>query len=189
MTTLSKIMTQSGRLVAPAGPAPEDLSIKDIAYSLAGINRFTGHARPRYNVAEHSVYVSAYAQLMKRGHSVIAALWGLLHDASEAYMSDISRPLKQHPQLEGYRVLEAGVQGIVQYRFLPRLCTAEENALVHEADAALCVLELEELLPPSTVTLLSCWSPEEAELRFLKRYYELCAALQKDYPDWKAVME
>jgi hypothetical protein len=83
----SAIRTHTGRLVDLANPAVAQIDMRDIAHALANINRFTGHTSRPYSVAEHCV----------RGSYVIAprlALEFLLHDATEAYVGDVSKPLK-----------------------------------------------------------------------------------------------
>lgn len=67
-------------------------NISEIAYSLAQINRFTGHAKRPYSVAEHSVLVATIAE--SEGASTSAQLAALLHDAHEAYTGDVSSPAK-----------------------------------------------------------------------------------------------
>lgn len=83
------IQTFTGKRVVPTNVGTDDVEIRDIAHSLSLINRFTGHTPKPYSVAQHSFLVSCLCPKEFR-------LWGLLHDAPEAYISDISRPLKLH---------------------------------------------------------------------------------------------
>lgn len=78
----------SGHVFDFADPREEHVCIEDIAWSLAQTLRFNGHTRHAYSVASHSIGVS---------HLVPAddALEGLLHDAAEAYVGDVVRPLKK----------------------------------------------------------------------------------------------
>ncbi len=69
-------------------PKPEDICIEDIAHSLSHICRYGGHCHRFYSVGEHSITCCDRV----RGLSV--PLWGLLHDAAEAYIGDICKPLK-----------------------------------------------------------------------------------------------
>lgn len=85
------IQTYRGRQFFPLRPRVEDLDIEDIAHALSLQCRFNGHCRVFYCVAEHSVHVCRLLQA--QGHDAMA-LWGLLHDAAEAYLSDLPRPLK-----------------------------------------------------------------------------------------------
>jgi uncharacterized protein len=82
------IQTYTGRRVYPLDPSPEDIDIADIAHALSNVCRFTGHVREFYSVAQHSVIVSECVPAP-------FALLGLMHDAPEAYIGDISRPLKK----------------------------------------------------------------------------------------------
>lgn len=81
------IQTFLGKPFWPLSPRPEDIDIRDIAHALAMTCRFTGHSQKFYSVAEHSVRVSRIVPAQ-------FALHGLLHDASEAYLCDLSRPIK-----------------------------------------------------------------------------------------------
>lgn len=82
------IFTASGKRYFPTSPRPEDVDIQDIAHALSRINRYTGHTRVAVSVAQHSVLCARLA------HAEIA-LEALMHDAAEAYIGDISRPVKQ----------------------------------------------------------------------------------------------
>lgn len=82
--------TASGRVVYAFSPNVDEIDIEDIALSLAKQCRFAGHVRRNvwhYSVAQHSVHVS-YACHPEH------ALIGLLHDAAEAYIQDLIRPVK-----------------------------------------------------------------------------------------------
>src|ERR1017187_2988058 len=110
--------------------------VEDIAHALAHRCRFGGHASKFYSVAEHSVHVS---QLYLPEH----ALWGLLHDASEAYLVDLPRPLKLLPEFAPYREAECQLQRAVAVRFgLPPY----QPASVTEADDTMLWIEAHSLL-------------------------------------------
>lgn len=168
------ITTYTGRRFYPLDPNPADVCIEDIAHALAMICRFNGHVREFYSVAEHSVHVS---RIVPPEY----ALAGLLHDASEAYIADVSRPVKHTGTMAPYRRMESKLMramadkfGFMQYDFgaLP----------IKIADNAMLALEARTLLPydpwmddlpaPADVTL-GLWSPERAERAFLERYAEL----------------
>lgn len=101
------IQTYTGKLFTPYDPNPDDIDINDIAHSLSLINRFNGHTKIPYSVAEHSLWVSRHC----KSNSV--ALLGLLHDASEAYLGDIARPLKTYE----YRAAERWLQECILRKF------------------------------------------------------------------------
>src|SRR6266496_3875421 len=85
-----EIILASGKWFNVFNPKPEDVDIRDIAHALSNQCRFTGHTKEFYSVAQHSVLVSTFC-------APEDAAWGLLHDASEAYLSDIASPVKKHP--------------------------------------------------------------------------------------------
>ena len=168
------ISTFSGLPFWPCDPQPEDVRIEDIAHALSQLCRFAGHTRSFYSVAQHSVLVSLLCDPPD-------ALWGLLHDASEAYLCDLARPVKHTPHLDGYRLLEAHVQAVVARRFgLP----AEMPASVKAADGVLLRVEQRDLMTmpagwvpqgqlPWQVQRLVPMAPAEAKQRFLWRFEEL----------------
>ena len=120
------INTFSGLRFWPLNPDPEKILIGDIVHALAHQCRFGGHASRVYSVAEHSVHISRLCPPE-------VALWGLLHDASQAYLVDLPRPLKQLPEFAAYREAERRLQRMIAVRFgLP----PEQPASVTEADDA-----------------------------------------------------
>lgn len=86
------IETYTGKFVNPLNLKPEDIEIADIIHALSLICRFNGHCRRFYSVAEHSLRVAGV--IYHEPHTDKDFLAGLLHDASEAYLSDITRPVK-----------------------------------------------------------------------------------------------
>ncbi|MBA1147393.1 phosphohydrolase [Ectothiorhodospiraceae bacterium WFHF3C12] len=101
-------LTYTGRRFYPWDPRPEDIDILDIAHHLACLNRFNGALARPYSVAQHSVVV---ARAVPAEHQ----LTGLLHDATEAYVGDMVRPVKR--DLHAYQLLEARVWDAVAARF------------------------------------------------------------------------
>ena len=86
--------TFTGRKFHFTNPQPEEISIVDIAHHLSLLCRFTGACNRFYSVCEHSIRVAA---LLPEN----CQLAGLLHDAAEAYINDISRPVKYSHNLDG----------------------------------------------------------------------------------------
>src|SRR5258708_302056 len=81
------MQTYTGRAYWPADPRAEDVCIEDIAHALSLLCRYTGHCKRFYSVAEHSILIS---QVVPPEY----AFFGLMHDAQEAYINDLARPIK-----------------------------------------------------------------------------------------------
>lgn len=132
------IMTYSGRQFYPLSPRIEDISILDIAHALSNICRFTGHVREFYSVGEHSLRAAQQApQYLK--------LAVLLHDASEAYLNDLSRPVKHSAALVGYRAAEKHLQDMIGLKFGVEFT----DPLIHEIDNRMLMTERRDLMPAS----------------------------------------
>lgn len=168
------IETYSGRRFYILDPRPIDVSIDDISHALSLIARFTGHTREFYSVAQHSVLVS-------RTCDAKDALWGLLHDGSEAYLSDVSTPLKHSSEMARYRTAERHVQAAVAEHFK---LSPKEPESVKLADKRLLVTEKRDLMAPSPdweafaeieplPGKIFPWSHQRAKAEFLERFYEL----------------
>lgn len=134
---MSFIITHSGRRVEILNPKPEDIVIEDIVYHLAHINRFTGGVG-NYSVAQHSIHVMGLVPQHLR-------LRALLHDAAEAYVGDLSAPLKELCLV--YREIEKRFERVIEERFcLP----PDPEGLVKQADTVMLATERRDLLPPHT---------------------------------------
>lgn len=132
------ILTVSGLSFDLLTPYADLIKIEDIAHALSHICRFTGHTRGFYSVAEHSVHVSNLVPPE-------FALEALLHDATEAYIGDVSSPLKA--LLPDYRAIEAKLDAAVRIRFdLPQ----EQSPIVKHADLRMLATERADLMPFST---------------------------------------
>lgn len=134
------IQTFTGRAFYPLDPRPEEICFADISHALSHLCRYGGHSRHFYSVAEHSSNLCEYF-LSRREREL--ARWALLHDASEAYLVDVPRPLK--PSLPAYRVHEARLMSAICARFgLPD----EEPEAVREADRRILTDEARALMAP-----------------------------------------
>ncbi len=165
------IQTWSGGRFHPFAPDPAEVRVADIAHALSLLCRFNGHCRAFYSVAEHAVRVS-------RAVPPEHALAALLHDAAEAYVSDVPRPVRR--RVPDFDAVEARILAVILERFglPPRLPDA-----VRAADDALLATELRDLMapPPEPWALraeplpgrIEPWSPAEAERAFLARFAEL----------------
>ncbi len=102
------IQTYTGKKFYPLDPRPEDVCIEDIAHALSLICRYNGHSRVFYSVAEHS-YRMSLAEI--RGNPK----WFLMHDAAEAFLSDVPRPIK--PMLPEFAQIEKSILKVIGEKF------------------------------------------------------------------------
>jgi 5'-deoxynucleotidase YfbR-like HD superfamily hydrolase len=167
------IQTHSGVRFSPLEPIPETILIQDIAHALSMQCRFSGHVNSFYSVAQHSVGVSYVCDAQD-------ALWGLLHDATEAYLIDVPSPLKRSGKFQEFVKIEATMQTAICKRFG---LEDKEPPSVKKADKLMVVTEARDLMSP----LRSDWnnvceplpfqivplSQPEAKALFLKRYFQL----------------
>lgn len=166
------MQTYTGRLIDLSRFSDEDVRLPDIAHALSVINRFTGHSKVPYSVAQHSVMVS---RLTPDEH----ALCGLLHDASEAYLGDVATPLKN--MLPGYRELEEHVQRTIARVFRtpwpmpPEVKEADLRALMAEKrDLVSCAHDWGIDVDPQCGPVNPC-SWDQAKKLFENRFRELVA--------------
>lgn len=163
-----------GILVNPLALRPDDVHIEDIAHGLANEARFAGHTRERYSVAEHCVRVS---WVVPRE----LALRALLHDASEAYLKDIPRPIKKTPVFGAYRAAELAAEHSIATKFSSG--DWNDQPLIKLADMRLCSTEARDLTkrPQGAVqeplpfhgVIIRPWSSEDARAMYLRRYSDL----------------
>lgn len=136
----------SGRMVHVLSLTPEEVEPSDLAHHLALYNRWTGGTNEPISVAQHSMLVADW--LARFG--VRLELLGLLHDAAEAYMGDICRPIKAAFSMVSPGVvekLEAQIDGAICGRFKLAPPSDEEAALVKAADQVVTATEARDLLP------------------------------------------
>ena len=125
-------------------PQPVDVTIEDIAHALSMLCRFGGHVDEFYSVAQHSVLVSlVVARFQPDNHALHRA--ALLHDASEAYLIDLPRPIKRDPTMYGYRAAEERLAAVTE-AWLRLPLGAFEWPAVKRVDAALLMTEARDLL-------------------------------------------
>jgi 5'-deoxynucleotidase YfbR-like HD superfamily hydrolase len=137
------IQTWTGKKVPLLEMTAEHVDVLDVAHALSREPRFNGHTKGwhPYSVAQHSVYVS-------RSCSFPNKLWGLLHDASEAYVKDLPRPIKQWFRWNGftaYDEIESRVMKAVSEKFGLPWPEPEE---VKKADLYVMVAEARDLMSP-----------------------------------------
>lgn len=102
------IQTYTGKAFNLSYITADQFDIVDIAHALSNLCRYTGHTKEFYSVAQHCVH--AYDIAPKRLKKT-----ALLHEVSEAYLGDISSPLKA--LLPDYRRLEDRIMLHASFKF------------------------------------------------------------------------
>lgn len=167
------ILTRSGNYFDFLTPSQESIVITDIAHALAHICRFNGHTKRFYSVAQHSVLVS---EIVPFEHALAA----LLHDAAEAYVGDVTRPLKQ--LIPDYKTIEKRVEHAISRKFsIPVV----QNPSIKHADLVLLATEQRDLMAahddqwaliagiePLAMTIKPM-DPDRAYTAFMLRFREL----------------
>ena len=136
------ITTYTRRHFDPVNPEPADMDIKDIAHALSMICRGNGHVSSFWSVGEHCILCAKEAAA--KGYANRLVLAALLHDASECYMSDVPRPLKQN--MKQYKEQENHLLDVLYTKFLGTPLSEEEEKLIKEIDNALLWYDLKYLL-------------------------------------------
>ena len=185
----ASISTYLGVEFFPLAPRFEDIYVEDLAHHLANTNRYAGACTLPYSVAQHSVHVAEWlaenvgmaplgdAERDTAEEDIVK--WGLLHDASEAYVSDICGPIK--PFIVGYKEIENQLLVAVAQRFgLPW----PAHSFVKYADKAVFASERRQVMPqadwwvlhedhPDAGMEIVPWHWFEAKERFLLKFEEL----------------
>lgn len=136
------ITTYSGAHFVPTKPEIGKIHIKDIAHALSMICRGNGHVKTFFSVGQHCIHCALEAEA--RGFSNRIILACLLHDASEAYMSDVPRPFKQY--LPQYKQLETQLLSVIYEKYLGSSLCDEEHRIVKKIDDDMLYYDLSELL-------------------------------------------
>lgn len=185
--------TFTGRKWHFNNPLPEDVDIKDIAHALSMICRFGGHCREFYSVAQHSCWVASSLGIHFQPtegefskEQLQCILWGLMHDATEAYVGDMVRPIKLG--MPDYRALEGLTEEVIIKRF-DLVVTPDTRKLVKHFDDVQLMTERRDLvnhcghdwspLAEPMEMKLRPLSPERAELHFLKMFEAFTRDLQE----------
>ena len=119
--------------MTPLEPRQEQIFIEDIAHALSLMTRANGHFPDFYSVAQHCIACYQEAKARKYTNKVMLAC--LLHDASEAYIADITRPIKHY--LSEYLTIEERLQSCIYQKYLQCTITNEEMEQIAMVDDAL----------------------------------------------------
>ena len=142
------MLTATGATVDLRNPQAASISTLDIAHSLALTNRFTGHTARPYSVAEHSLLVE---EIMCREFGPMppsALLAALVHDAHEAYVGDISTPLKQALPSWALEDVERRLWLAVQHHFHTHAASRDYASIIKRCDLMALAMERRDLMPP-----------------------------------------
>lgn len=174
------IQTYLGKKFYPFYPTEDSIEIEDIAHALSNSCRYTGHCKEFYSVSEHSVLVS---YILPKNLQLI----GLLHDASEAYISDISSPVKQF--LEFYKKTEEKIQNKIFQKYNCKFSSLDWSKVML-ADLSVLCKEKSILMKngfdwglsktPIADVKIMCLSPREAKEIFLSRFNQLIEERNED---------
>lgn len=209
------IETYTGSLFYPLDPRDDEIDIRDIAHSLSLQCRFNGHCSEFYSVAQHSLLVVKHLESqdltlsttgkdkkkqrffsanVKCSDIDVLLLRALLHDAAEAYICDVPRPLKimlsavqeadklnTHAIYKKYNCTIDYILKWFHYNF-DNLGDLEISEMIKQADNAILAAEVRDLglqkhekwcdFEPSPVAVIPM-SPKQAEQAFLDKFYEL----------------
>lgn len=161
----------------PLDSRPEEILLEDIAHALSLLCRGNGHVKHFFSVAQHSIHCALEAKT--RGFSEKVQLALLLHDASEAYLSDITRPVKA--MLTEYLQVEEKLQGEIYDKFGVQSLTKEEIEQVNLVDDAMLNYEMIHLMdgkPVNELELVGSYDLDFQDMgqvrdRFLALFAEL----------------
>lgn len=172
------IFTYTRKFFNPLEPKVEDISIIDIAHALSLLTRGNGHIQHFYSVAQHSL--NCFYEAKESGLNKKVQLACLLHDASEAYLSDIIIPVKK--RLFEYQHYEKKIQDVIWLALGDADLSDHEIQLVHEIDDAMLYYEFECLhdtygikKPPpiKAIPNFQLLNMKDVESIFVKEYYNL----------------
>lgn len=147
------IQTFTGKRFSVVDPSPDDVDIIDIAHALSMQCRFAGHVRWHYSVGQHSILVARVVERFQPDNRRLH-LAALLHDASEAYLVDVPRPIKRLPDFVVYRDMEKRCEWAIREHF-GLTCEVPDMLAIKAADEMLLRTECRDLMGP----LHPDWTP------------------------------
>jgi len=172
--------TFTGNKFYPLDPKVDEIFIEDIAHALSVLCRFGGHCLQFYSVAQHCV-IGADELYETYGLDKELAFNFLMHDASEAYLNDLIRPLKRASDLgKLYRVIEERLEFVLASKFK---LTYPYSVVVKNMDSRMLLTEKRDLVRnfseawkeedegfvPLDVKITP-WTPAQSETTFLERF-------------------
>ncbi len=180
-----KITTYSKIHISVMEPKEEEILAEDIAHALSMMTRANGHYPEFYSVAQHSM--DCYHEALARNYTKRVCVACLLHDASEAYLSDVSRPVKKNMTM--YLQIEAQLQDLIYRKFLGNLPDESELELIKNVDDACLYYEFEHFMGERVMVLepIMISSPNyqervrsEVEQEFLRCFQNAMEEMEKE---------
>lgn len=186
---MSWISTWTGRQIYPLDPKPDQICLEDIAHGLSHKCRYNGQSL-FYTVAEHSVHLADWC--LRNGDRRLA-LYALLHDAAEAYLPDVTAPIK--PLFPEFGEREDKMLEVIFEALGVPVVIGDLNArILKDADRRICLNERDTVLPNHRPEVrwpvdglirlhgveIHCWPPDEAYDNFMACYEELTRAESED---------
>lgn len=174
------IQTHSGERFYPFDPRKEEIILDDIVHALSLICRFVGHCSNFYSVAQHSVLVSQKC-------TPEYMLEGLLHDAAEAYISDIAHPIKRNVLYKPIIGIEDDILNVIYEKFGVNV-SIKSTKSVKLIDKRMLYTEKRDLMAVNIVwgkdgvvneyepyddLKIKAWDSEASQLRFYQLFNEL----------------
>lgn len=169
------LVTATGHQFPLLNPQPSDVRLADIAQALGRIQRFNGHTRLPYTVAEHSVLVALI--LREAGHGASLQLAGLFHDAAEAYIGDMPTPIKWALDAiqpysgvvpigtKAWDELEERIEDVIRTAYGLPVLTLPDQYTIKLADAIALSTEGRDLLSPAIQWFNKKPAPHELSLQ------------------------
>lgn len=164
------MQTYSGKQFFALDPLPEDIEIIDIASGLSKATRYGGQCLRFYSVAEHCCHICDAAPEAKK-------LEALMHDASEAYLADIPRPIKG--SLSNYAEIEHGLMTVIAEKYgfawpVSKAVKSLDNGILLDEFAqnmAPAPVPWSQWTDPALNCRLQFWNPYQAMIEFVTRFF------------------
>lgn len=165
------IQTFTGKSFDVMNPSSDDICIEDIAHALSNTARFGGHLNEFFSVAQHCLIVEEQCKDEEK-------LWGLLHDSSEAYLSDVVTPLKKSEIFKGYKIVEKQLEKVIFEKFGLYGDIPKSVDIIDKSSFYIEIANFYSHWPKDKLDQLPSYpvkamTSAEAEVAFLKRFYEL----------------
>ena len=168
------IKLRSGKYLDLVDPKPDQFDFADIAGALSKICRFGGQCEYFYSVAEHSYHCARQAQ--RDGLPLDTQIAVLMHDAAEAFIGDVVKPLKI--MLPEYAEIEKRMEAAIAEKFL--IDFDRESHSVRKIDHEMLIAERRTMFGSDNTIWAGenevrrlyvefyKWGPQEAETAFCR---------------------